>query len=58
MKYSNFIFFNLKKIIKDNLIIKIKYNKKIIEYINFTIKKLKKIILKYIQKKNNNNIKK
>lgn len=27
MKYSNFIFFNLKKIIKDNLIIKIKYNK-------------------------------
>lgn len=58
MKYSNFIFFNLKKIIKDNLIIKIKYNKKIIEYINFTIKKLKKIIFKYIQKNNNNNIKK
>ena len=50
MKYSNFIFFNLKKIIKDNLIVKIKYNKKIIEYINFTIKKLKKIIFKYIQK--------
>ena len=58
MKYSNFIFFNLKKIIKENLIIKIKYNKKIIEYINFTIKKLKKIIFKYIQKNNNNNIKK
>ena len=58
MKYSNFIFFNLKKIIKDNLIVKIKYNKKIIEYINFTIKKLKKIIFKYIQKNNNNNIKK
>ena len=58
MKYSNFIFFNLKKIIKENLIKKIKYNKKIIEYINFTIKKLKKIIFKYIQKNNNNNIKK